>query len=152
MKRDKLGVVLLVFIFSFVTSYLLFPCPKDCVACWNKFKSSTTTIILAVEKADDNTHLISLKNLRAELEKARIGDNLIVELKLGEAEIIKMGTFSPKVITSETKILEKYQAMAKVSFKLPDELKGIPTSAQLIVRDVSGKFKSTKSVQIEITP
>jgi hypothetical protein len=120
--------------------------------CWQKFKNSTTTIILSVEKADNNTHLISLKNLRTEIEKARIGDKLIVELQLGNGNIIRLGTHTPKILTKGTTLLEKYNSMGKVSFRPPKGFKLMPTLAQLIVRDVSGKFKSSKLVQLKVTP
>ena len=150
MKRNKRAVIFLVSIFGVMTSNHLLPRPRTCPYCWEQFKSSRTTIILAVEKADDTTYLISLKNLRAELEKARIGDRLTVELKLGETGVIKIGTFSPLVLTEGITIKEKYEAMAKVPFKLPQELKVIPTSGQLVVKDFSGKFTSSKLVKIEI--
>jgi hypothetical protein len=152
MKRDKLVVILLVFIFGFMTSNHLHPRPRECPMCWQIFKNSTTTIILPVEKADDNTHLISLKNLRTELEKARIGDKLIVELKLGNGNIIRLGNHTPKVLTKGTSLLEKYNSMGKVSFLPPKGLKLIPTSGQLIIRDVSGRFKASKLVQLELNP
>ena len=96
--------------------------------------------------------MISLINLRTEIEKARIGDKLIVELKLGNRNIIKLGTHTPKVLTKGTTLLEKYNSMGKVSCNLPRGIKLMPTSAQLIVRDVTGRFKSTKLVQLEVNP
>ena len=152
MKRDKLVAIFLVLIFGFMTSTLHARPPKDCPSCWQEFKSSGTTIILTVEKTGDTTHLISLKNLRTELEKAKIGDRLIVELKLGKADVIKIGSFSPRVLREGETIKEKYETMAEVSFKLPEELKVMPTSGLLVVKDVRGKFTSSKLVEIEIAP
>jgi hypothetical protein len=96
--------------------------------------------------------VISLKNLKTEIEKARIGDKLIVELKLGNGKPINIGSFTPQIVTRSTQILEKYNSMGKVSCLLPKDLKMMPTSAQLIVRDVTGKFKSSKLVQLKVTP
>jgi len=150
MRRNKLMVIL--FLFCFAVTYFLYPCPRGCPECWQKFKNSPATIILHVEKADDNTYLISLKNLKKELEKARIGDKLIVELKLGNGKPINIGSFTPQIVTRSTQILEKYRSMGKVSYRPPKGLKLIPSSAQLIVRDVTGRFKSTKLVQLELIP
>ena len=110
------------------------------------------TIIFPVEKADRNTYIISLKNLRTELEKARIGDRLTIELKLGNAKVIKMGSFSPLVLRSKEKILEKYNSMGNVSCQLPNGMKLMPASAQLIVKDVSGRFITSKIVQLKVAP
>ena len=70
-------------------------------------------------------------------------------MKLGKADVIKIGFFSPRVITEGTTIQEKYEAMAKVSFKLPEGLKEIPASGQLVVKDASGEFTSSKLVKID---
>ena len=67
MKRNKLAMIL--FLFCFVTSYSLYPCPKDCVECWLKFKNSPATIILPFETAANNTYMISLSSLKSEIEK-----------------------------------------------------------------------------------
>jgi len=96
--------------------------------------------------------MISLKNLKAEIEKARIGDKLIVELKLGNRNIIKLGTHTPKILTKGTTLLEKYNSMGKISCQQPKGMKLMPTTGILIVRDVTGKFKSSKLIQLEITP
>jgi len=85
-----------------------------------------------------------------EIEKARIGDKLIVELQLGNEKAIKVGTFSPQVIRTETKILEKYNSMGKVSYRLPLGMKLMPTSALLIIKDITGKFTSSKLVQFKV--
>ena len=150
MRRNKLMVV--IFLFCFAVTYSLYPCPKECPTCWLKFKNSLTSIILPLKKTNTGTYMISLKNLRAELEKARIGDKLIVELKLGNRKIIKLGIHTPKILAKGTTVLEKYNSMGKVSCNLPRGIKLIPTSAQLIVRDVTGRFKTSKLVQLEITP
>jgi len=149
MKRNKLVAIFFVFIFCFAVTYFLYPCPNGCPACWLKFNKSTTSIILPVEKGDNNSYMISLKNLRTELEKARIGDRLIVELKLGNTKVINMGTHTPRVTRSGQTKQEKYNSMSKIPCLLPEGMRLMPTSAQLIVRDVTGRFKSTKLVQLK---
>jgi len=152
MKRDKLVAIFFVFIFCFATFSHLSSCPNGCPHCWQKFNKSLATIILPVEKADRNTYMISLENLKAEIEKARIGDKLIVELKLGNGKPINIGSFTPQIVTRSTQILEKYNSMGKVSCLLPKDLKMMPATGRLIIRDVSGKFKSSKLVQLKFTP
>jgi len=88
MKRNMVIGILFLFVFSAVTAHLLHPYPpKECPSCWQQFKSSKTTIILPVEKTDDNTHLISLKNLKAELEKQMLFDSVDMENAAAEYEI-----------------------------------------------------------------
>jgi hypothetical protein len=96
--------------------------------------------------------MISLKNLRTEIEKARIGDKLIVEFQLGNGNIIRLGTHTPKILTRGTTLLEKYNSMGKVSCLLPQGMKLMPSTGKLIIKDISGKFKSTKTVQFAEVP
>ena len=152
MVIKKYATILFLIVFFVASSYLVYPCPKNCPHCWLKFKNSPTNINLTMKKTSTGTYMISLGNLKTEIEKARIGDKLIVELKLGNRKIIKLGSFSPRIISRGTTLLEKYNSMGNVSYQLPKGMKLIPTSAQLIVRDASGKFKSTKLVQLRITP
>ena len=148
MKRILTIVFFGIFAFS-VLSSILYPLPpKDCPYCWVKFNKSLNQRIMPIEKISNSKYEIGLSQLRSDLEKARIGDILSLELILGKDSVVKLGTYTPVILQKESTILEEYRGMGKVLFNLPEGMKQVPVTGVLVIKTSKGQIKSIKTVQL----
>ena len=148
MKRILTSVIFGIFIFSWI-SFNLHPLPPGgCPSCWLKFNKSQKQRIFPITNISNSKYEIGLSQLRSDLEKARIGDILLLELILGKDSIVKLGTYTPIILKREKSILEQYRGMGKVSFRLPDGMKKLPASGVLVIKTSKGKIESIKTVQL----
>ena len=148
MKRILTFVFFGIFAFS-VLSSILYPLPpRGCGSCWVKFNKLSEQRIFPIEKISNSKYEIGLSRLRSNLEKARIGDTLSLELILGKDNVVKLGTYTPVILRREKGILEQYRGMGKVSFSLPEGMKKLPATGVLVIKTSKGKIESIKTIQL----
>ena len=148
MKRILTSVIFGIFIFSWI-SFNLHPLPPGgCPSCWLKFNKSQKQRIFPITNISNSKYEIGLSQLRSDLEKARIGDILLLELELGNDSIVKLGTYTPVILRREKTILGQYRGMGKVSFSLPEGITKLPATALLRINTSKGKTKSIKTIQL----
>lgn len=114
-----------------------------------KFNKSLEQRIFPIENISISEYEIGLSQLRSNLEKARIGDILSLELILGKDSVVKLGTYTPVILRREKVILEQYRGMGKVSFSLPDGMKQIPSTGVLVIKTSKGKIESIKTIHFD---
>ena len=148
MKRILSSVIIVILFCCFLSRYILPLPPQGCPDCWLKFNKSPDHRILPITNISNSKYEIGLSQLRSNLEKARIGDIISLELILGEDSVVKLGTYTPVIQRRENTILEQYRSMGKVSFSLPDGMKQIPATGVLVIKTSKGKTKSIKTIQL----
>ena len=149
MKRILSSVIIIILLFYFLSTYIHPLPPRDCGVCWLKFNKSHDHRIFPIEKINISRYEIGLSQLRSNLEKARIGDILSLELIFGKDNVVKLGTYTPVILRKERTILEQYRVMGKVLFSLPKGMKIMPATALLVIKTSMGKIKSIKTIQLD---
>lgn len=149
MKRNLTSVIIVILFFCFLTIYIHPLPPRTCPQCWEKFNKSSEQRIFPVTTISKSKYEIGLTQLRSTLEKARIGDTLSLELILGKDKVVKLGIYTPVILSKTGTILEEYRGMDKVSFSLPEGINKIPATGVLVIKTTKDKINSIKTIQLD---